>query len=166
MLVLVAAICALLSTTALAIPIEAFFHALVLPMLPMVPMLSTMPVLPIVPTTCIDGTLHGMRSATLVFVLVVAICALLSATTLARLAQAILHILALDTDWTGDTIDWSGATLVIGELHIVTFTRVFRHPLPHTTAPASIVFALAALLATAAMASVAQTALYLLHLHA
>merc|ERR1712060_174674 len=121
----------------------------------MLSVLSTMPVLPIVPTTCINGTLHGMRSAALVFVLVVAICALLSATTLARLAQAIVHIFALDTDWTGDTISWSGATLVVGELHIVTLSRVFRHPLAHTTAPASIVFALAALLATATMASVA-----------
>jgi len=69
MLVLVATICALLSTAALAVPAEALFCALLAPALP-------------VPMACIDGAPHRMRMATPMSVLVAAMRTLLSATAL------------------------------------------------------------------------------------
>jgi len=74
MLVLVATICALLSTAALAVPAEALFCARLVRAL-LVPALF-------VPTACIDGAPHRMRMATPMSVLVAAMRTLLSATAL------------------------------------------------------------------------------------
>jgi len=75
------------------------------------------------------------------------------------------HNLALDAHWAGDTIGWPWAAAVVRKIHVITLSRVLRHPLAQATALTSVILAMPALLATAAMASIAQTTLDLFHLH-